>query len=801
MSKRNGSSSSSKSRKNDVPSINKAELSKNISAEADKAVDVMDKSGLSIGDIVTDEASDRNYSIEEVNNMFKSAMQIKKTYEKAKEKLDALQANIDSQSLALDKKRKEIEDEKSKFTTQQTELNDRELKLIQKEQNFIKKESSGIIAGILERIQDSSQEIDSKIDEIKGELASYHIRAEKELAEITKKAADLNQRELEIKKREESYEIDKDDLEYQKEEFEEDCKERYRHDSAEDKLRILKLQHQLNEEKIKYEKVSTELGAIYSVFGHLAPASIYEEYNNMKTQNAAMQSELNKRMTKAEEDNLRTQYAELVAERDLTKTLELKSHAFDFEKKEMEVAMLQQQLEVYKTKVDSLNEFIKDSNERHKKDIETIQDDYNKSRESLQATLTRLLEAKDKNNSAFQFVLNCERPTSVSEKQSTKILNPNSLKDMVDYLQKKLAKKQWPNEAKRDALRYSKETIRIFIAGLYMSPLSILQGISGTGKTSLPKEVAKALFCGDSDYSGEDAPYRRIAIQSGWRDNMDLMGNYNSFEARYNETDFFKALYLADRPKYSNTLFLIILDEMNLSRPEYYFADFLSLIEESEGNRKIYLQNVPSKVIPQSIKRDSNGSPYLIVPKNVRFVGTANHDETTAEFAPKTYDRSNVMDMPTNPPTTIDGTEKEIREMCATYEWLEGEFKKAFDQYNSQAVKFHEFLSIIKDDLAKVGIGVGNRFDKQATKFISAYIAMGSDKKTDLAYASDFLIKSRLFRTLRNNYDITEQEFITFRDNYITSFEIQFNGERPQLGIELLKDIYIKNFKKEKDQE
>ena len=78
---------------------------------------------------------------------------------------------------------------------------------------------------------------------------------------------------------------------------------------------------------------------------------------------------------------------------------------------------------------------------------------------------------------------------------------------------------------------------------------------------------------------------------------------------------------------------------------------------------------------------------------------------------------------------------------------------------------------------------------------------MGSDKKTDLAYASDFLIKSRLFRTLRNNYDITEQEFITFRDNYITSFEIQFNGERPQLGIELLKDIYIKNFKKEKDQE
>ena len=86
----------------------------------------------------------------------------------------------------------------------------------------------------------------------------------------------------------------------------------------------------------------------------------------------------------------------------------------------------------------------------------------------------------------------------------------------------------------------------------------------------MPREIAKALVAGAEGYTGKDdngnrnEPYRICAIQSGWRDNMDLMGFYNNFEKKYKETDFFKALYLAAQPKYKNTLFLIILDEMNL---------------------------------------------------------------------------------------------------------------------------------------------------------------------------------------------------------------------------------------------
>ena len=157
---------------------------------------------------------------------------------------------------------------------------------------------------------------------------------------------------------------------------------------------------------------------------------------------------------------------------------------------------------------------------------------------------------------------------------------PASLSEFISYLQSFMAS---PEHSEKERRFYSKDIIKKFIAGLHMSPITILQGISGTGKTSLPRAVAMAMMADDPNYSDEKgadelskAPYRICPIQSGWRDKMDLMGFYNSFEKSYHETEFFNALYLANQPKYEHILFFIVLDEMNLSRPEHYFADFLS---------------------------------------------------------------------------------------------------------------------------------------------------------------------------------------------------------------------------------
>ncbi|MEH9035961.1 hypothetical protein RAF97_26045, partial [Klebsiella quasipneumoniae subsp. similipneumoniae] len=81
-----------------------------------------------------------------------------------------------------------------------------------------------------------------------------------------------------------------------------------------------------------------------------------------------------------------------------------------------------------------------------------------------------------------------------------------------------------------------------------------------------------------------------ISVQAGWRDRDDLLGHYNAFERRYYEKDCLQALYRAQTPYWQDTCNVILLDEMNLSRPEQYFAEFLSALEKnSHADRKIAL--------------------------------------------------------------------------------------------------------------------------------------------------------------------------------------------------------------------
>jgi hypothetical protein len=263
---------------------------------------------------------------------------------------------------------------------------------------------------------------------------------------------------------------------------------------------------------------------------------------------------------------------------------------------------------------------------------------------------------------------------------------------------------------------------------------------------------------------------------------MDLMGYYNSFEHKYKETDFFKALYVANQPKYVNTLFLIILDEMNLSRPEHYFADFLSLLEQSPSERYISLTNTPKEVLPELVIGGK-----LKIPENVRFIGTANHDETTLEFAPKTYDRSNLMEMPKNHPDKKDFKKSE-GEYSVTYDWLYQQFKQAETTFLNECKIFDGFVKEIETLFLKdKGIGVGNRLEDQSVRFISVYLHSGQEKerKSDLAVASDHLITSRLFRTLKNRYDLDKNNLTAFKDDYIKYFNDKF-GYEPRFAKELL---------------
>jgi hypothetical protein len=185
-----------------------------------------------------------------------------------------------------------------------------------------------------------------------------------------------------------------------------------------------------------------------------------------------------------------------------------------------------------------------------------------------------------------------------------------------------------------------------------VSPLVVLAGISGTGKSELPRRYAEAM----------GLHFLNVAVQPRWDSPQDMFGFFNYMENRYRATDLGRALIQMD-PFYaeegrgwrapddwaqnslSKHLLLILLDEMNLARVEYYFSEFLSRLEIRRGIRRETAADRRKAEIGLEIGGSSGQSPVMnvFVDLNVIFVGTMNEDETTQTLSDKVVDRANVL--------------------------------------------------------------------------------------------------------------------------------------------------------------
>ncbi|MCR9423741.1 AAA family ATPase [Vibrio sp. RM-69-4] len=298
-------------------------------------------------------------------------------------------------------------------------------------------------------------------------------------------------------------------------------------------------------------------------------------------------------------------------------------------------------------------------------------------------------------------------------------------------------------QAERVQLYYPLEDIRVLLGGLAMSQLHVFQGISGTGKTSLAKAFAKAMggFCTD------------IAVQAGWRDRDDLLGHYNAFERKFYEKDCLQALYQAQTPRWNDTCNVILLDEMNLSRPEQYFSEFLSALEKNDRrDRRISLSETALPNAPKGLK----DGRQILVPQNVWFIGTSNHDETTNELADKTYDRAHVMTLPKQ---DIRFKIDKFDNANYSFSSLQRAFRQATQKHRREVEELLSNLSEhdITTQLADVfGLGWGNRFERQAKNFIPVMLASGATK----GEALDHLLSSRVMRSgkVTGRYDINADE-------------------------------------------
>lgn len=195
-----------------------------------------------------------------------------------------------------------------------------------------------------------------------------------------------------------------------------------------------------------------------------------------------------------------------------------------------------------------------------------------------------------------------------------------------------------------------------------MSPLVVLAGISGTGKSELPRRYAE----------GMGLHFLSLAVQPRWDSPQDMFGFFNFLENRYRATELGRALVQMDRffdapergwnfPKewreenLCNRMLLVLLDEMNLARVEYYFSEFLSRLEirrgiASDNPHERRKAEIALEVGLQSLKREKGlvqvqqqPTLQLFVDRNVLFVGTMNEDETTQTLSDKVVDRANVL--------------------------------------------------------------------------------------------------------------------------------------------------------------
>lgn len=263
-------------------------------------------------------------------------------------------------------------------------------------------------------------------------------------------------------------------------------------------------------------------------------------------------------------------------------------------------------------------------------------------------------------------------------------------------------------------LYYTPKMIMLFFSAMAASKVIILQGISGTGKTSLPYAMAK-FFSNQASI---------ISVQPSWRDRAEILGYLNEFTKRFNETDFLKALY---ESLYRKDVNFIVLDEMNLARIEYYFAEFLSIMEMPDPSEwKIDLvpdsrSNDPIKVV--------NGK--INVSQNVWFIGTANKDDSTFTITDKVYDRALPLEFEAKG-EFFQAPETQPIHMSHSY--LQEMFDEAYYKYPVSQELLKKFSVLDKFVQATFKIAFGNRIMVQLNKFIPVFVACGGTEEAGLDY-------------------------------------------------------------------
>ena len=313
--------------------------------------------------------------------------------------------------------------------------------------------------------------------------------------------------------------------------------------------------------------------------------------------------------------------------------------------------------------------------------------------------------------------------------------------------------------ASKLGLFYTPELIRLFISAFGATRLLILQGISGTGKTSLAYAFGEYL----------NNPSVIASVQPSWRDRTELFGYFNEFTKRFNETELLAKMYEAT---YSEKVYITILDEMNIARVEYYFAEMLSIMEMPSKTQ--WIINLVAAPWESDPKKVIGGNFNL--PGNMWYIGTINNDDSTFAVTDKVYDRAMPID---------------INEKCAKFDAPEtprGKLRSShFEELHVKAKEEHPLTQEMRDKLEEMDqyviehfrISFGNRIMRQIEDFTPSYVCCGGEEVD----AIDYLIASKILRKFEQlNLAFIKNEL----DDFINYLNVHFGKDNMKLCKEFI---------------
>ncbi len=538
------------------------------------------------------------------------------------------------------------------------------------------------------RLQLITNEIDTKRTEFQSEIA-------KKKEELQKGVEDLKKREVEV----EDLELEKAKIKRKQERLEEErnaIQEEIKKGIEARKQSFESEKCALNDEIARLRESIKTSSALISNFEELKhklgdedPAAVLLKLKTYEEENKKLREDLATRPTqemqeafdriKKERDSLEQACRSLSDENHL-----LKRNAQDQSQFELRISELEAESKSYKQRYESVDA----DNNRLMEELKRLQASYE--REQDREARIRDIETP---------YIQKELPRAADKVEELQWLDGIS-KSCIDY-----------------GLRFPRRILHAFHTALKTSewsPMTVLAGVSGTGKSELPR-----LY---SHFGGIN--FLSLSVQPNWDSQESMLGFFNSIDNKFDAQPVLRLLAQSQKAQsegyplgLEDVMSLVLMDEMNLAHVELYFAEFLSKLELRRGRKG---NEVPSL----EVKLGAGIQHYdLPLGRNVLWAGTMNQDETTKSLSDKVLDRGIVINFPR--PTTLErrrqlkplGDQAPLlsRKLWESWWCRESKFN------DDQILPFKGFIEEMNTSLSKVGRALGHRVWQSIEYYMSNY--------------------------------------------------------------------------------